>query len=125
MYGVQMDMFSALGERTESREEMLFRKAVQHGSGFEGGKERIKKAVREYGRDFEALCKAVRKEYGIGGFCGDSTWFDHDSRGFTVTDTESRYDDPEHGLWNCRKMYKYTWEQVVKKIIELIIMDEY
>ena len=124
--GVQEDMFSMLGERTESRKDMLFRENIQRGSAFSSGKERIREAVTKYAGDFEKLTGIIRKEYGIGGFSGkDHSFVEYDGRGVKIIDRTQRYDSPETGEWNKYTEWLYTWPQVTKKIIELIIREEY
>lgn len=126
MIGVQIDMLSILGTRAESRKDRLFRLNIQRGSGFEGGKGRIREALREYARDFPKCCEYVKKEYGTGGFSGaDDSFCDFDSKGFKIRDYTQRYDDLKTGEINKCVEWLYTWPEVVKKIIELIVMDEY
>ena len=124
--GVQEDMFSMLGERTESRKDKLFRENIQRGSGFSGGKERIREAVTKYAIQFEKLTEFIRKEYGTGGFTGsDNSFVEFDGSKMTIIDYTQRYDSPETGEWNKHVEWRYTWPEVVKKIIELIIREEY
>ena len=124
--GVQEDMFSMLGERTESRKDMLFRENIQKGSGFSGGKERIREAVTKYARDFEKLTGIIRKRYGTGGCTGeDNSFMLYAGRGITIIDLTQRYDSPETGEFNKYVEWLYPWPKVTKKIIELIILDEY
>lgn len=125
-FGVQMDMLSLIGECTESRKDMLLRVNLQRGSGFEGGKDRIRDAVRQFQGRFKELCEFIKREYGTGGFSGkDRSFVEYDSRGIRILDNTQIYDSPETGEYNKRVEWLYTWPEVTKKIIELIIMDEY
>ena len=120
MIGVQTDIFSILGEQVESRKEMLFRLNLQRGSGFEGGKKRILEAVRKHSGQFPELCKLIRDEYGTGGHSGaEHSFVTYDSRGIRIEDKTQISDSPETSEW------LYTWPEVTRKIIELVVMDEY
>ena len=124
--GVQMDMLSLIGECTESRKDMLLRVNLQRGTGFSGGKDRIRDAVRQFQGRFKELCEFIKREYGTGGFSGkDRSFVEHDSRGIRILDNTQIYDSPETGEYNKRVEWLYTWPEVTKKIIELIVMDEY
>ena len=89
----------------------VFTTAIQRGSCFEHGKERILQAVNSRSRkDFVLFLK---KEYGIGGWAGPgipSVWFD--GKGFFI----DRFTENEQ---------KYTWEQVADKIYELVATEKY
>ena len=87
--------------------------AVKRGSGFVGGKTRIRQAVETTGGDVSLLASFLKKEYGTGGSAGPGQpKIDYDSRGLKVGMT-----------WDDRK--QYTLEQVAKRVIELVAMNRY
>lgn len=125
MRDVQLNMFSTLGSETESREDRMFREAVQSGSGFSGDKERIRKMIQDEPFDFRSLCDRIAKEYGTGGHSLKDGFLEYDSRSFRILDYKTRWNDPKNGLFNQYTVTKYSWAKVVKKILDLIEADEY
>ncbi len=104
---IQINLFDLITEPD------MLTDAVKRGSGFEGGKERIMQAISDTGGDIRLLSKFLAKEYGIGGSCGPGMLkIDHNSNGLCVGMT---WDGMKH----------YTWEQVAKRIIELVAMNIY
>ena len=89
----------------------------KHGSGFEGGKQRIM-ALYQTQPDRNLRAKALAKEYGIGGHSHD---FLDGSRGFVNHDWKGLEFDhyPEH------KKFTLSWTQVEKYIDLMIQSDRY
>ena len=89
----------------------------KHGSGFEGGKQRIM-ALYQTQPDRTLRAKALAKEYGIGGHSHD---FLDGSRGFVNHDGRGMEFDhyPEH------KKFTLSWTQVEKYIDLMIQSDRY
>ena len=89
----------------------------KHGSGFEGGKQRIM-ALYQTQPDRNLRVKALAKEYGIGGHSHD---FLDGSRGFVNHDGKGLEFDhyPEH------KKFTLSWTQVEKYIDLMIQSDRY
>ena len=89
----------------------------RHGSGFEGGKQRIM-ALYQIQPDRNLRAKALAKEYGIGGHSHD---FLDGSRGFVNHDGRGMEFDhyPEH------KKFTLSWTQVEKYIDLMIQSDRY
>lgn len=89
----------------------------KHGSGFEGGKQRIM-ALYQTQPDRNLRAKALAKEYGIGGHSHD---FLDGSRGFVNHDGRGMEFDhyPEH------KKFTLSWTQVEKYIDLMIQSDRY
>ena len=89
----------------------------KHGSGFEGGKQRIM-ALYQTQPDRNLRAKALAKEYGIGGHSHD---FLNGSRGFVNHDGRGLEFDhyPEH------KKFTLSWTQVEKYIDLMIQSDRY
>ena len=127
MYVQQIDVWEVLGEEKQlTRAEALFREAVQLGSGFDRGKERIREAARVYRDQFDTFCKALVGEYGTGGHSMRSHAFlDYDSKGIKIADWDDKHDDPENGIWNEPAIYRYSWPQVAKEILRQIACGEY
>ena len=89
----------------------------KHGSGFEGGKQRIM-TLYQTQTDRNLRAKALAKEYGIGGHSHD---FLDGSRGFVNHDWKGLEFDhyPEH------KKFTLSWTQVEKYIDLMIQSDRY
>ena len=89
----------------------------KHGSGFEGGKQRIM-ALYQTQPDRNLRAKALAKEYGIGGHSHD---FLDGSRGFVNHDWKGLEFDhyPEH------KKFTLRWTQVEKYIDLMVQSDRY
>ena len=89
----------------------------KHGSGFEGGKQRIM-ALYQTQPDRNLRAKALAKEYGIGGHSHD---YLDGSRGFVNHDGRGMEFDhyPEH------KKFTLSWTQVEKYIDLMIQSDRY
>ena len=89
----------------------------KHGSGFEGGKQRIM-ALYQTQPDRSLRAKALAKEYGIGGHSHD---YLDGSRGFVNHDGRGMEFDhyPEH------KKFTLSWTQVEKYIDLMIQSDRY
>ena len=89
----------------------------RHGSGFEGGKQRIM-ALYQTQSDRSLRAKALAKEYGIGGHSHD---YLDGSRGFVNHDGRGMEFDhyPEH------KKFTLSWTQVEKYIDLMIQSDRY
>ena len=89
----------------------------KHGSGFEGGKQRIM-ALYQIQPDRKLRAKALAKEYGIGGHSHD---FLDGSRGFVNHDWKGLEFDhyPEH------KKFTLSWTQVEQYIDLMIQSDRY
>ena len=89
----------------------------KHGSGFEGGKQRIM-ALYQTQPDRNLRAKALAKEYGIGGHSHD---FLDGSRGFVNHDGRGMEFDhyPEH------KKFTLSWTQVEKYIDLMVQSDRY
>ena len=89
----------------------------KHGSGFEGGKQRIM-ALYQTQPDRNLRVKALAKEYGIGGHSHD---FLDGSRGFVNHDGRGMEFDhyPEH------KKFTLSWTQVEKYIDLMVQSDRY
>ena len=89
----------------------------KHGSGFEGGKQRIM-ALYQTQPDRKLRAKALAKEYGIGGHSHD---FLDGSRGFVNHDGRGMEFDhyPEH------KKFTLSWTQVERYIDLMIQSDRY
>ena len=104
---IQTNLFDLISEPD------MLTDAVKRGSGFEGGKERIMQAISDVGGNVRLLSKFLAKEYGIGGSYGPGVLkIDYNSNGLYVGKT---FDGMKH----------YTWEQVAKRIIELVAMNRY
>ena len=104
---IQLSIFDFLNEPD------VFTQEVKRGSGFAEGKKRIKEAVAECKGNIHSLASFLRKEYGIGGWCGPNMpKVDYNSKGFWVGMT---FEDKDF----------YTWEQVAQKILELIARNDY
>ena len=89
----------------------------KHGSGFEGGKQRIM-ALYQTQTDRNLRAKALAKEYGIGGHShdfldGSSGFVNHDGKGLEF----NHY--PEH------KKFTLSWTQVEKYIDLMVQSDRY
>lgn len=104
---IQISMFDLVSEPDILDETIL------EGSGFEGGKDRIRKAVKDYSGNVPKVAGFLRKEYGVGGWCGPNRpKVDHNSKGLTV------------GMdWDNKT--NYSWEQVAERIIKLIAYGKY
>lgn len=89
----------------------------KHGSGFEGGKQRIM-ALYQTQPDRNLRVKALAKEYGIGGHSHD---YLDGSRGFVNHDGRGMEFDhyPEH------KKFTLSWTQVEKYIDLMVQSDRY
>ena len=89
----------------------------KHGSGFEGGKQRIM-ALYQTQPDRNLRVKALAKEYGIGGHSHD---YLDGSRGFVNHDRKGMEFDhyPEH------KKFTLSWTQVEKYIDLMVQSDRY
>lgn len=101
----QLSMFSEL-ETLLSPERQKFRRALRRGSGFEGGKDRIKeKAATLNKKDFVEFLK---KEYGVGGCSFENGWMG----------TTSMWFDLYEKNWAAR--VQYSWTTVADEILDMI-----
>jgi len=96
---IQMNMFDYLEEET------LFTKVVKRGSGFAGGKERIRNFLKTC-RNITQLAIFLKNEYGTGGYMRTGLWCNYSPKGMEVGT-------------GPRDLKKYSWKDVAKKIIEL------
>ena len=117
----QLSLFDALSESHEDIVEQYLKEAIQSGSGFSGGKQRI---ANLYDDNLTAVerAKRIKDEYGKGGAsyctkdgCGLS-WYDtFDGKGFKIV-----WED--NGKENNKI---FSWSHIEKAIGKLISTGEY
>ena len=93
-------------EGTLPQERQKFRRALKHGTGFENGKERVRKYAAEMNK--KDFAEAVKKEYGIGGSSFEDGWIGTTSTYFYICDDG----------WNSR--HEYSWTEVANEILDMI-----
>lgn len=108
----QISIFELMDtENMFTPERQKFRRSLRVGSGFEGGKGRIRqKAIELNKKDF---VKFLVKEYGIGGCSFENGWIEHTSMWYYII---------EQG-WNNRK--EYSWSKVADEILDMIKTNSY
>lgn len=116
----QLSLFDTFSENQECLIEKYLKKAIQRGSGFVGGKQRIAKL---YADDLTAGERAARikAEYGLGG----SSWCTENGCGLSGCDT---FGNGLKIVWeDDNKEYEkiFNWSQVEKVIGSLISTGEY
>ena len=107
MMGMLFDTMAEQGAQALPEDETaLLERALQSGSGFEGGKVRIRVAVLKWGRDLKRLEKFVREEYNVGGHSWKDGYFvDYHPGGFVIRRGE--------------EVHKYSWQKVAKTLVDL------
>jgi len=108
----QISMFELIDtENLLPEQRQKLRRALKRGSGFEGGKDRIKKSSEILSR--KEFADFLKKEYGIGGSSFEGGFVDSTSMGIRIY---------EKG-WMNRK--EYTWTQIADEILNMISTNSY
>ena len=94
-----------------SPERQKLRRAIRTGSGFSGGKERIKQKAKELSKkDFIAF---LPKEYGIGGRSFENGFIEYTSMHFYIC---------ENSFQNRKE---YSWTMIANEILDMISKNIY
>lgn len=88
-----------------------FQQALQRGSCFAKGKERIYSAALRL--SFKDFVEYVKKEYGLGGFSFNDGFVDFNAKGMSMW------------KWRSDDRSSYSWTEVAKGIKQLIAIDNY
>lgn len=108
----QISMFEALdGEFLLPPERQKLRRALRCGSGFEGGKERIREKSKEFNK--KEFAEFLRKEYGIGGQTFENGWIGSSSMHYYICERE----------WDNRK--EYSWTAIAEEILDMLMTNSY
>lgn len=108
----QISMFEALdGESLLPLERQKLRRALRCGSGFEGGKDRIRSKAKELNK--KEFADFLKKEYGIGGSTFEKGWIGSTSMYFYICDQG----------WENRK--EYSWATIADEIIDMLKTNSY
>ena len=108
----QISMFEMINtENMFTPERQKLRRALRMGSGFQGGKERIKQKAKELTKT--EFVKFLPKEYGVGGSSFEGGFVDYTSMHFYIS---------EKG-WETRK--EYSWTEVANEILDMIDTNSY
>ena len=107
----QLSMFETVNaESLLPPERQKFRRALRTGSGFMGGKQRIKENSTLPKKEFVEFLK---KEYGIGGCSFEGGFIDHTSMHYYIY---------ENSFQNRKE---YSWVQVANEILDMISTNTY
>ena len=108
----QLSMFCETeSESMLSSERQMFRRALRKGSGFSGGKERIKQKAKELNK--KNFAEFIRHEYGVGGFSFENGFVGSTTMGFSICKDN----------WKDRTVY--SWTQVAAEILDMINTNSY
>lgn len=116
----QLSLFDTCSESQENLVEKYLKKAIQSGSGFAGGKQRIAKLYADNLTVGERAAR-IKSEYGLGG----RTWSTENGCGLSGCDT---FGNGLKIVWKDDKKEHekiFSWSQVEKVIGNLIATGEY
>lgn len=108
MFGMMPGEKAVQAEAEKDEKQELLERALQCGSGFEGGKVRIRVAVKKWGKnDLKRLEEFLKEEYNVGGHSWGDYFVDYSPSGFVIR------------RWKHNDEFKYSWKTVARTLVDL------